>query len=359
MNKKVLIAVSSTGGHIYPGIAVADELKKNGYDVFFVDKGGQNSEIILKAGYRFYKISASGLKRKISYSNIAFFPSFIYRFLFSIYQSFKILKKEQPGIVIGFGSYISVSVILAASIRKIPSIVHEQNIIPGFANKISAVFANTVCIGFEKTKTCFPAAKVILTGNPVRQEIRNINPSPFTLHPLPFTCLIFGGSQGAHSINLAIVNAIDKFLLIKEKIHLIHITGEKDYEIVKNTYTTKKISAEVHKYLFNIETAYKKASVIISRAGAMTITELITVKIPALLVPYPYSTERHQKANADYLAENGCAVVIEENEIHKLVDKLLELLNQPETLQKMTDAYLKIAYPDATKTFCQLVKTYF
>ncbi|MBI5574484.1 MAG: undecaprenyldiphospho-muramoylpentapeptide beta-N-acetylglucosaminyltransferase [Elusimicrobia bacterium] len=350
IHRKILIAVSSTGGHIYPGVALAATLKKKGWDVFFV---GKKSEIIAKEGYRFYVLSSVGYPRALSFNTLIFLVKIFY----SIIQSIKILVKEKPSVVIGFGGYVSFPAIFSARLLNIPSVIHEQNFIPGLANKLSAKFANKICISFEDSKKYFPSKKVVFTGNPVRQEILNIA-RPLPTSHFPLTVLIFGGSQGAHNINIALINSLAKLLSIKEKIRFIHITGENDFEIVKNAYKNNGFTAEVHKYLYNIETAYKNASLVVCRAGATTIAELIVLKMPAILIPYPYSTENHQKANADYLSINGCAVVIEEKEISEkeLSGQILQLINNPETLAKMSESYKKISYPDPIKTFLDLIE---
>jgi UDP-N-acetylglucosamine--N-acetylmuramyl-(pentapeptide) pyrophosphoryl-undecaprenol N-acetylglucosamine transferase len=236
----------------------------------------------------------------------------------------------------------------------IPSIIHEQNFIPGLANKLSAKFADKICVSFEDSKKYFPSKKVVFTGNPVRSEILNIS-KPLN-YQLSVTVLIFGGSQGAHNININLINSLDNFLPIKEKIKFIHITGENDFEIVKNAYKNNGFTAEVHKYLYNIETAYKNATLVVCRAGATTIAELIALKMPAILIPYPYSTEDHQKANAKYLVDNGCAILIEEKEIKKLPEEIIKLVNNPGTLAKMSESYQKISYPDPLKTFLDLIE---
>ena len=345
--KKILIAVSSTGGHIYPGIALAGTLKKKGWDVFFV---GKKSEIIKSVGYRFYALSSVGYPRALSILTSIFFIKFFY----SIIQSIKILLKEKPGIVIGFGGYVSFPAIFSAWLMNIPSIIHEQNFIPGLANKLSAKFADKICISFEDSKKYFPSEKVVFTGNPVRSEILNIS-KPLTYH-LPFTVLIFGGSQGAHNINIALINSLAKLLSVKEKIRFIHITGENDFEIMKNAYKNNGFTAEVHKYLYNIEAAYKNASFVVCRAGATTIAELIVLKMPAILIPYPYSTENHQKANADYLVKNGCGILVEEKYIDKLPDEIIKIAKSPELIANMSDSYQKITYPDPIKTFLDLIE---
>jgi len=347
--KKVLIAVSSTGGHIYPGLSVGNQLKKDGYDVVFV---GKKSDLISKEGFKFYPISAIGFQRKFSFKSLIFFIKFKY----SVLQSLMILSKEKPDIVIGFGGYISFPVILAAWLKKIPSIIHEQKFTPGLANKISAKFANKICVGFKESENQFSIDKVVFSGNPVRENILNIKKEDSNYNSLPLTCFIFGGSQGSHGINTAIINLLDKFLTIKDKINFIHIAGENDFDIVKKAYMDKNLQADVYKYLFCIERAYQKASIAVCRSGAMTITELIALKIPAILIPYPYSTENHQKANAELLTKDGCAVLVEEKNIDKLAEEILNLVNHPETLAKMSESYNKLDVGNPVPTFTKLVE---
>lgn len=352
MNKKVLIAVSSTGGHIYPGLAIAGELKKNGYTVFFV---GKKTEIISEEDYKFYDISVIGFPRIFSLKIFVFFI----KFFLSIIQSIKILAGEKPDIAIGFGGYVSFPVVLAAWIKGTRCIIHEQNFIPGLANKLSSRVADKICISFKDTGKYFPSEKVIFTGNPVRPEILNISRPELVLSGVEgslVTIFVFGGSQGSHKINLAVVNSLEKFAGIKEKICFIHITGKSDYEMVKNAYAVKSFSAEVHKYIHNIETAYKKATLVVCRAGATTVAELIALKIPAVLIPYSYSTEGHQKANAEYLARNNCAVMIEEKQIEKFPDIILELITQPQALQKMSESYKELPVSCPAKILLELIE---
>ena len=349
MAKKILIAVSSTGGHIYPGLAVAKQLQKEGYEILFI---GKKNNIISNEGYKFYPISAIGLQRKASLKIF----NFIIKFIYSVFQSLKILANEKPAIVIGFGGYISFPVILAAWLKNVPSIIHEQNYIPGLANRISVRFVNKICVSFRESEEIFSSDKVILTGNPVREAILSIKKEPSNYAHLPLTCLVFGGSQGSHNINTAIINSVDKLSALKEKINFIHITGEKDYEIVKNAYLKNGIKSEVYNYLFKIEEAYKKTSFTICRSGAMTISELISLRMPAILIPYPYSTENHQKANAEYLSKNDCSILIEETDIDNLLENIIKITNHPEILSKMSESYQKIPIINSLHVFSKIVK---
>jgi len=351
MKKNIVIAVSSTGGHIYPGLALAEELKKNGYNISFI---GKKSDIILREGYPLFAIAAGGLKRK-HLTGIFFFLAGC---AVSIFQSIYILIKLKPSLTVGFGGYISFPVIFASRLLGIRSIIHEQNFIPGLANKYSAVFADEICVSFKDTEKYFTKKKVVFTGDPVRENILKIRRSGEPAK-IPLTILVFGGSQGAHGINTAIANQLEKFVKTRGAINFIHITGERDYESVKSAYSKNGIHAEIYKYLFNIETAYQRASLAVCRAGATTIAELIILKIPAILVPYPYSTENHQKANADFLEKHGCGIVLEEKNISLLPDKILELINRPQALTNMAGAYSSINYPEPIKEFLKVIVSIF
>ena len=277
MIKKILIAVSSTGGHIYPGLALAGELKKSGYEVTFV---GKKSEIISREGYPLFTISARGLKRKSIFGMISFFAACFAAGLQSAY----ILVKTKPSLVLGFGGYISFPVIVAARMLGIRSIIHEQNSIPGLANKYSARFADKICVSFQNTEKYFPAGKTVFTGDPVRKSILDIKRETRPAEG-PVTVLVFGGSQGARGINSAMAEKAERFAAVSGKLKLIHITGEKDFENVRSAYERSGLAAEVHAYLFDIEKAYKRCSLAVCRAGATTIAELIALKLPAILVP--------------------------------------------------------------------------
>jgi UDP-N-acetylglucosamine--N-acetylmuramyl-(pentapeptide) pyrophosphoryl-undecaprenol N-acetylglucosamine transferase len=343
--KKILIAVSSTGGHIYPGLALAERLKKDGWEVYFA---GKKSDVITKAGYKFFSIPASGLKRKLSPSIVVF----ALRFIASVIKSFVIFFKIKPDVAAGFGGYVSFPVIISAKFVGIPTLVHEQNAIPGLANKMSAPFADVICVSFPGSEKYFSRNRTVLTGNPVRASITGISAARACE---PFTVLVFGGSQGAASINSAVTASLNSFRPPAGGIKFLHIAGRADFEKVKNAYKSAGLAAEVYEYVYDMEAVYEKASLAVCRAGATTIAELIALRLPAVLIPFPFATENHQKANADYLAGAGCAIVVEEKDIRSLAGRITGLAADPSALAGMSAAYSKLPGQDAAGTLAGIV----
>jgi len=344
--KKIIIAVSSTGGHIYPGLALASILKDSYGESVFI---GKNLDLISREGYGTYKISAKGFQRKFNFSLIVSVAGFIC----AIFQSVYILVKEKPCVVAGFGGYVSLPVIIASWMLRIPCFIHEQNFIPGLANRLSAMFADKICISFEESKKYFPSGKIVFTGNPVRPQIKTV--SRISSVSGPDTLMIFGGSQGAHSLNEAFIKGAVYIASFGKRLRIIHITGRNDYKIVKDAYSVYNINAEVHEYMHDIGKAYRDVSLLVSRAGATTMAEIISLKIPAVLVPYPNATENHQSANAEYLSSRGCALRIEEKYINNLLPSVFGLLSDKNKLQKMIESYSRISYSDTESEFLSLV----
>jgi len=345
--KKIIIAAGGTGGHIYPAISLTDKLKKNFQVIFIVKKNDKAINILKKLKLNYYEILITGFPRKISFVLI----EFILNLLLSFIKTYRILVVEKPVCCIGFGSYISFPVILVSKLLKIKTVIHEQNIIPGLANHILGKITDKVALSFEYTRKYFNYKKTLITGNFVREEILNITKqhglnwfnSNFNLNfkNEKFTILILGGSQGAHFINNIIIHALDLLEEYKDKIQIIHLTGEKDFVYVREKYKIKNYKNIVLGYLEEIGYAYSISDIVICRSGATTIAELIALKKPCILIPYPYATGNHQLYNALYLSKNGSGIVIEEKVLNplKLVNILTKFINNPELLKKYITSY--------------------
>jgi UDP-N-acetylglucosamine--N-acetylmuramyl-(pentapeptide) pyrophosphoryl-undecaprenol N-acetylglucosamine transferase len=316
---KIGIAVSGTGGHIYPGISIAQFLQKKGDDIVFF---GNNSEITKKIlegyNYKLLKINICGWKNRNIVSLIKFISLFVFAFLRAIY----FVIKYRLDVVIGMGGYLRIPVILAGKILGRKTIIQEQNYYPGLANKFLHIIADKTAVGFSESRKYFKyPEKVFFTGNPIRKEFYENYDKNFAKNYLKIptekkVVFIFGGSQGARFLNNLFLDFLDSICLTEyftEDIFVIHLTGEKDFEEIKNKYESKNISALVLKYMPDIYMAYFASDLIISRAGASTITEIMVVERPAILIPYPYATDDHQTKNAMFLVENGCAKIYQEN----------------------------------------------
>jgi len=325
-NKTVIIAAGGTGGHLYPGIALARELSGRGYvPIFVVKENDIGSSIISSEGFSYKQIPATGLPRKISLKIFLF----IYNFVKGLFNAFFIVKKAQPIVVIGMGGYISFPVLVAGIILRKKTIIHEQNSIPGLANKILSYCVNNVALSYAQSAKYFPNGKSTLTGNPVRKEIINADKNEslqvFGLSKDKFTILVFGGSQGASKINSTLIEAMDKLVEFKDEIQFLHITGKANYEATSLKYAKQPFTYALYPYLENMACAYAASDMVLCRAGATTLAELALLALPSVLVPFAYATNNHQQKNAELYSKNYQAQIIQEKYLtpELLAEKIL------------------------------------
>lgn len=342
MALKVIISGGGTGGHIYPGISLAYEIKGRDVnnDILFVGtKRGMESKIIPREGFKFTKVKARGIQRKICFENF----TAIVIFLVSLFQSYKIIKKYKPDIVIGTGGYVSGSVVLMAAILGFPTFVHEQNVIPGITNRYLSRITRATFLSFNQSKEYFSnKAKLIFTGNPIR--FKNIRQGTdreykkFNLDSSKKTILVLGGSKGAASINRAVLGGID---LIKDAIknnwQVLLVSGQDDYNNIMEVVGEDNKIFSVEPYLHDIEKAYSLVDFVICRAGATTLAEISAYGLPAILIPYPYATHNHQEINANIFLREGAAILILEKDLsgEKIARVLLDLLKNKNKLEMM------------------------
>jgi UDP-N-acetylglucosamine--N-acetylmuramyl-(pentapeptide) pyrophosphoryl-undecaprenol N-acetylglucosamine transferase len=341
---KVVIAAGGTGGHIYPGIAIAEELKARdmGNQVFFIGgRGGLEEALIKKEGFEIKTIVARGLLRKLSYKAIS--APFVA--IKGFFDSLSILRKFKPAGVIVTGGYVSFPVIAAAKLLRIPVLLHEQNTLPGFTNRFWSSFVEVVALSFDITQKYI---KGTLTGNPVRRRIIEARRKPRDKK----TLLIWGGSQGARAINQAVISDLNKL----SKWDVIHVTGERYFEMVsdrvdRTTYPFYRI----YPYVYNVEELLLQADLVVSRAGATAIFEMLALGLPAILIPFPYSAEGHQDLNAKVVASAGAAVVLEQANIAELPGLIEQLMNNENQLREMSRNAKKIFRPDAAGKIVDLL----
>ena len=331
---KILISGGGTGGHIFPAIAIANELKSkiNDIEIQFVGaKGRMEMEKVPMAGYQIKGLWISGLQRRLTIKNLLF-P---FKLILSLLKAKSIIYKFRPNVVIGTGGYASGPLLYCASKSKIPTLIHEQNAFPGITNKLLAKNASTVCVSYSDMEKFFPPDKLKITGNPIRKEILNkINKEEalnfFGLDSDKNTLLIIGGSQGAQKINEAILYKIKTILDMD--IQLIWQTGNSSFDtIVKNT--TKYKNVQARKFIHRMDMAYSACDFIISRAGAIAIAEIIASKKPAIFIPLPSAAEDHQTKNAMSLVEGNAGLLIEENHSISKLPVVLEKLVKDSELQ--------------------------
>ena len=346
---RIILSGGGTGGHIYPAIAIADEVKRRYPDARIKFVGAQDKmemEKVPQAGYEIEGLWISGLQRKLTLKNLMF-P---FKLLNSISKSRKIIKDFKPNVAIGTGGFASGPLLHVANKQEIPTLLQEQNSFPGITNKILAKRANVICAAYDEVKRFFPQEKVKKTGNPVRQDLLDIDTKRieaqkfFNLDSGKKTVLVLGGSLGARRVNQLIAQYADR--LKKENIQLIWQCGKLYYEDYK-TYTEGTV--QVHQFLNKMDLAYAAADVIISRAGAGSVSELCIVGKPVIFIPSPNVAEDHQTKNAMAVTKNDAAITIGENELDEKFEKtFFDLLNNESQQKELGENIKKMALPNAT-----------
>jgi len=357
---KLIIAGGGTGGHLFPGIAVAEEFlsrdPKN--EVLFVGtEKGIEARAVPAAGYRLELISAAGIRGKGTLAQLKGAAMMIYGYA----QSRKILKNFKPDLVLGVGGYASLPMLMAARGMLTPRFIHEQNAIPGKTNRLLANFADQVFITLEESAVYFPKDKTLLTGNPLRKQILDLIQNP----PHPpfhkgggeakraggFHLFIFGGSQGAHAINSAMVAALP---LLKDsgiKITITHQTGEKDCAEITEAYRQAAVEANVVSFINDMASEYAAANLIICRAGATTIAEVTACGKACLFIPFPHAVDDHQRKNAEALLKKDACHLLLEQELsgQKLAEIITESAINPDAVSQMGKRAFAMARLDAAK----------
>jgi len=358
---KLIVAGGGTGGHLFPGIAVAEEFlsRDDKNQVLFVgSEKGIEAITIPKLGYNLELISAAGVRGKSPLAKLKGAAMLMYGYA----QSRKLLQRYRPDLVLGVGGYASLPMVLAAKGMNIPRFIHEQNSLPGMSNKVLSRIADKVFISLEESAQFFPKNSTLLTGNPLRRQILETlgtcQRSEGTAVPLDpstateFNLFIFGGSQGAHALNVALPLAIAK-LSAEAKKHLVitHQTGKDDHQQVQAAYQGIGFEADVRPFIDNMAAEYQKADLIICRAGATTIAEVTALGKACLFVPFPYATDDHQRLNAEALLKKGACELLLEREINgaQLVATIARLMDNPTDLHRIGENAAGLARLDAAR----------
>src|ERR1700722_3125643 len=314
---KVAIACGGTGGHLFPGLAVAEVLQNRGHEVLLIISEKQIDAIAVgnRKEFRIQKIPAVGLTRVVS----RHFFSFLAKFISGLAACLRTYRSFRPDAVLGMGGFTSTGPILAGRMTGLPTFIHESNAIPGKANRLNAWLAKEVLLGFEECARYFPNKKVEVTGTPIRDSLRNPVDRSEALQKLRLksglrTVLVMGGSQGAHGINEAIVGVLPRF--VDKEVQFIHLTGKEDQNYVYERYQKEGIPAFVSAFYDRMEEAYTLADLAVARSGAASLTELSFFGLPAILIPYPFAAENHQFFNAEIFARHGVAEVLEESRVN-------------------------------------------
>ncbi|MGD0022619.1 MAG: undecaprenyldiphospho-muramoylpentapeptide beta-N-acetylglucosaminyltransferase [Smithellaceae bacterium] len=334
---RVVIAGGGTGGHLFPGIAIAEEFLRRDEKaqiIFIGTKKGIESKLLGQLGYELRTIEIEGVKGR----GLKAMARSAYQVPQSMWQSRRVLKQFNPHIVIGVGGYASGPVVLTAHFMGTPTAITEQNALPGITNRILGKFVKVIFVTYAQTQTWFPKGKVIISGNPVRTAFvagRRVEKGKKDFWQL----LVFGGSQGAVTINKAIIDMLLQLQKMKKKIRVIHQTGTKQLDKVRQAYKKFGITAKVTPFIVDMAKAYAAADLIVCRAGATSLAEITAAGKAAILIPYPWAADDHQTKNAKVLADAGAAVVINESELTsgKLFGVLENLLNNEKKLKKLEE----------------------
>lgn len=360
---RVVVSGGGTGGHIYPALAFMRYLEKQ-EDVEYLyigTKRGLESKIVPQAGYAFESIKIEGLKRSLSLENL----KTAYYMVTSVIKARKILKEFKPDVVIGTGGYVCAPVLFAASLLKIPTIIHEQNSVAGVTNKFLAKWVNKIAICFDDVKKDFASYsdKVVLTGNPRGQEVVEIKKNPEYLDSigvqtdLPIV-VIFGGSRGSERMNEVFVEALEGFA--DKNYHVIMVTGEVHYDKINNQITNSEKSlpnVSVFPYIKDMPQLFQSVDLVVCRSGATTLTELTALGLASILIPSPYVTNNHQEANARSLVDQGAASMILEKELNAqtMLAEIDHILLDSHKKEAMATCAKKMGITDASSRLTSMI----
>jgi UDP-N-acetylglucosamine--N-acetylmuramyl-(pentapeptide) pyrophosphoryl-undecaprenol N-acetylglucosamine transferase len=353
---RVLIAAGGTGGHIYPGIAVANEAMRRDpkSEIRFVGTArGLEMRLVPRAGFELSIIDSVGLKNVgplARLRGIAMLPR-------SFRAAQRVIREFRPDIVVGAGGYVSGSVVLTAALMNLPTLVMESNALPGWTNRVLARFVDKAAVSFEASLPFF-RGKGIVTGNPVRREFFEIPARQ--RDTARFSILVFGGSQGAHAINEAMVAALSSLEECRDVLRITHQTGEADFPSVCSAYLDAGWAdqADVRRYIDDMVVSFGNADLIICRAGATTTAELIAAGKAAIMIPFPLAADDHQRKNAEALEAEGAAKVILQKDLTgaSLAEEIRELVREPDEVRKLEEASRKLARGDAAAATVDLIQ---
>lgn len=344
---KLLLAGGGTGGHLFPGIALAQLLMRqneNAEVLFVGTRQGLEQRLLPQLGLPLETVAMTGVVGRGWRGRLELLP----KLLCSLWQAKKIIDRFVPDIAIGLGGYASVPVLLAAKFCGIPYLVHEQNAVPGLSNRLLSRWAHLVCLSFPDSGGSLPAAKIRVTGNPLRSELERI---PKRLDPRG-TLLVFGGSRGARALNQVMLELLPRLKDWQQPPSILHQTGHEDLEIVSRGYAEANYqNARVVPFIDDMISAYREAALVVCRAGATTLAELTVCGRPAILIPFPYAAADHQTSNARTLQQAGAARLLAQSDLTSatLEEAVAGLLCQPELLQEMAEKSRQLGLPGASE----------
>lgn len=332
---KMIIAGGGTGGHLFPGIAIAEELLKRNpanQALFIGTDRGLEKRILGQLGFPLATLKVEGIKGKGALGAL----KSILKIPGSLLNSFRIISTFKPNFVVGVGGYASGPAVLTARLMGIKTFIAEQNAFPGLTNRILGHFAYRIFLTFADSKRWFPEGKTIVTGNPVRTTFISKKNEGIKENK-PFTILVFGGSQGAHAINSAVIASLGSLVHLKDKIHFIHQTGDDELHKVEEAYRKEGFKVEVYPFITEMAAAYKSADLLLCRAGATSLAEITAMGKACVLIPFPFAAADHQTKNAIAMANAGAAIMIPEKELDgfSLASAIEDLYLHQEKIKKM------------------------
>ena len=357
---RLLVAGGGTGGHLYPGIAVAREAQREGWEVLFIGaEGGIEARVLPKEGLNLRTIRAGkymgmGFAGKIK--TVLSLPSVVS-------SARGIIREFRPDAVLGVGGYASFPAVAAAKLSGLPVVIQEQNAWPGLTNRLLGRFADAIAMGFAEAGRFF-VTKKIFTGNPIRSGLLKADRAAalerFGLDGARTTVLVFGGSAGAHRINSGIADALEHLAEMKDKVQFIHQTGEKDRDMVDAAYRKAGFTAAVEAFIYDMDNAYACADMVVCRSGALTLAEVSALGKPAVLIPYPFAANNHQEHNARSFEKAGAAKVVVDKDATggRLASEIKALLGDRKLLDDMATKSRALGHPDAAARVLGLIKEY-
>ncbi len=346
------MAGGGTGGHLFPALALAEELKQRDKDVEIIFAGaerGIEAKVIPARGYRLELFDIEGVKKRTGKKRL----NAIFKAIKGTFEAIKRLKEIKPDGVIGSGGYSSGPIVLAAWLLGIKTAILEQNALPGFTNKILGHVVKRVYVAFEEAESFFPKGKTVLTGTPVRKDILRAAKESETngtkKKKEKFSIFVFGGSQGATAINAAFLDATEYLTDIWNSLSVTHQSGEEGFEVAKESYQRKNMKVHLEVFIEDMASAYKTSDLVICRAGATTIAEITSFGLASILVPYPFSTDNHQKVNARSLEKKGVSILIMQDELtgSTLALAIRKFFDNRAGLERVRDAAKKLSKPEA------------
>ncbi|MEN8257776.1 MAG: undecaprenyldiphospho-muramoylpentapeptide beta-N-acetylglucosaminyltransferase [Thermodesulfobacteriota bacterium] len=346
---RMIISGGGTGGHLFPGVAVAEEVLHSvvrGEILFVATDRETDAKVLSGKPFPFLPLKSQGIKGKSIVKKLGS----LFQLPMSLWTAWGIIGKFKPDVVLGVGGYVTGPVLLAAWLRRIPTCIHEQNSVPGMANRILAKIVRKIFISIPGSEKRFPSRKCVQTGNPVRKEVRALASGEGGKDN--FTLVVMGGSLGAHSINVKMMEAAR---LIKrsppEGFNVIHQTGRQDTQKVKDTYKEAGIPAKVASFFNQMPFVLAKADLVVARAGATSLAELTVMGKPMILIPYPYAADNHQEINADWLVQAGAAMKCMEDKMSgmDLAKLILGLAKNESKRARMASMAYKLGEPNAAK----------